>query len=180
MACCNLALRQDFHVWGALWPGRGFWSGHPWPGKRGPWPGGPLAPGGPWPRGVWGGPWPGGPLARGALGSGLAWGAWPKKPLPGGAPWPLVRGALGPGGPWPGGPKILSKSPKITKLSNQPAWTLASLLVQESSYQGPGGPRGGGPTNPEPKTLNRPPRQRETIWGYTLATLKVVWVPAIP
>ena len=34
--------------------------------------------------------------------------------------------------------------------------------------------------NPEPKTLNHLQRQRVTIWGYTLATLKVVWVPAIP
>ena len=103
---------------------------------------------------------PGGPLVR--------------EPLVGG---PLTRdlgpGALGRGGvAREGGVKKLFGP--TTKLSNQAVWTLASLLVQESSHQGPGGPRKGGPANPEPKTLNHLYRQRVTIWGYTLATLKVV------
>ena len=46
--------------------------------------------------------------------------------------------------------------------------------------RGRGPPAEGGPANPEPKTLNHVQRQRVTLWGYALATLKVVWVPAIP
>ena len=156
---------------GALGPGG------PWPargalGPGGPWPGGPLArgalgPGGPWPGGPLargalgpGGPWPGGPLARGALGPGGPW--------PGG---PLARGALGPGGPWPGGPLARGALGREGPLARgheieQPACLdpLASLLVQESSHQGPGGPGQGVPANPEPKTLNRPPEAK----GYDL------------
>ena len=92
---------------------------------------------------AWG---PVGALGRGALGAGA-----------------LPRGALGPGGPWPGGRLAPGGPGGGPKLSSLPG-PLASLLVQESSYQGPGGPRGGGPANPEPKTLNRPPEAK----GYAL------------
>ena len=61
-----------------------------------------------------------------------------------GVPWPGPGGRPG-GGPWPGSGarKCPRTSPKITKLSNSLPGPLASLLVQESSYQEPGGPRGG-------------------------------------
>ena len=126
-------------------------------------------PGGPWPAGVLG---QGGPLARRALGSGGSRGAlaralWFAGPGPwSGGPWlggPLARWALGPGGPWPGGPLARGalgpaegqKPPKITKLSSQPAWTPRQPPgpgIQLPGTRGP--PGGGGPANPEPKTLN--------------------------
>ena len=163
----------------------GPWPGGPWLGAKSllggpclqlplvqipsPWPGGCLArAGGPWPWEALGAGWPWGPLVRGGWS-----GPWP------GAPGP--RGALGPGGPWPRGPLARGalgpgalagrKSPKSQEKPQnheieQPACLdpLASLLVQESSHQGPGGPGQGVPANPEPKTLNRPPEAK----GYDL------------
>ena len=131
--------------------------GGPWPlarGALGPGalgPGGPsLGPGGPWPRGA--------PLARALLALGprprASGGPWPGGPWPGG---PLARGALGPGGPWPGRPLARERAQNPPKAQNheieQPACLdpLTSLLVQESSHQGPGGPRGGGRQTLNPK-----------------------------
>ena len=177
----------------------------PWPGD--PWLGGTLGPGaprpsgGPWPRQPLGrggrggalgpaGPWPANPclargalkpLARGALGRGALGpaGPWPGGPWPGG---PLARGALGPGGPWPGGPLGRPKIRPQNHEIEQPACLDPSPASwsRNPAARGQGAPGGGGPANPEPKTLNHLQRQRVTIWGYTLATLKVVWVPAIP
>ena len=69
-----------------------------------------------------------------------------------GPPQTLALGpkALDGGGPWPLG-QAAGKSVKSPKLSNQPGWTLASLLVQESSHQGPGGLREGAGQTPEAK-----------------------------
>ena len=147
--------RHPWRLRGALGPG-GPWPvswGGPWPGTLGP---GVLA------RLARRGPWPGGPLARGALGPGGPWiGPMGRGALGALGPGALGPGgpALGPGGPWPGGPlargalgsgalEIREKAPKITKLSNQPAWTPRQPPGQESSYQGPGGPGGGGPDKP--------------------------------
>ena len=110
----------------------------PWPGRPGgPWLGAPLVRG---PEG----PWTGGPLARlarGALGAGF-----------------LARGPLGQGGPWP-------EKPQNAKLSNQPAWTPPpASWSRNPATKDQGAPGGGGPTNPEPKTLNRPPEAK----GYDL------------
>ena len=158
-------VQNPEHIW-RLGPGG------PWPGgplARGPWalqPGrvlgpGALGPKGPWPRGAGlGGPWPGEPLARG--------------PWPGGA-----RGALGPG-------PLARAWKSVKKSQNHEIEQPACLDPSPASWsrnpatRDQGAPGGGGPTNPEPKTLNHLQRQRVTIWGYTLATLKVVWVPAIP
>ena len=147
----------------------------------------------PWPGALgWGALGPG-PLARKTLGLGpfglggpwlwkwgasLEWGTLGSEPLGVGGPWP--------GGPWLGAKSLLGgpclqlplgpgalagrKSPKSQeKFENheieQPACLdpLASLLVQESSHQGPGGPGQGVPANPEPKTLNRPPETKGSL-----------------
>ena len=82
-----------------------------------------------------------------------------------GGPWP--GGALGPGGPWPGGPLDQNpvKKPQNAKLSNQPAWTPPpASWSRNPATRDQGAPGGGGPTNPEPITLNRPPEAK----GYDL------------
>ena len=116
----------------------------------------------PWP---WGGRWsggpqkflgPGGPCSGALEGGDLAGGALP------GSPWP--EGPLG-RGPLARGAKKIREEPKIRKLSNQPAWTPGQPPgpgIQLPGTRAP--PGGGGPTNPEPKTLNRPPEAK----GYDL------------
>ena len=168
-SCGPLSFSLPFEAFEAFWwllaPLGGFLGPEPSPGSGvlarswiGGWSGivrGPLTPA------LGSGALEGGPLGGGPLGPG----GGPCQGVPclaAGAAWlggrPLARrGALGPGGG------------AATSLPGP----LASLLVQESSYQGPGGPRAGGAR----QTLNPKPC---TIWGYTLATLKVVWVPAIP
>ena len=152
--------------------------------------------GGPWLRGALGRKrepfWrgrlgPEGPLAPG-LGPGPLEAGEPLGPSPG-SPWlggPLALGALArpwPGGPLAGGPWL---GPKIESPQNHEIEQPACLDPSPASWsrnpaaRGQGAPGGEGPANPEPKTLNHLQRQSITIWGYTLATLKVVWVPAIP
>ena len=143
---------------------------------RGLWPGRPLA----WDPLAWGAlgygsggrHWNGEPLARNPLvwgplareplarGEKPSWGALPPIALSSDSK-PLARRLLGPGG----GPLALG-GPWCGVGPWQPACLdpLASLLVQESSHQGPGGPGQGVPANPEPKTLNRPPEAK----GYDL------------
>ena len=120
-----------------------------------PW--GALGPEGPWPQALGlGGPWPlaRGPLGREALGVGgplaapLAGGGLGRGP-PTQAGGPLARGALGPGGPW----CRKSKAPKITKLSNQPAWTPRQPPGPGIQLPGARGPPAGGARqtlNPKP------------------------------
>ena len=91
---------------------------------------------------------------------------------------PLARGALGLGGPWLRGPCFGVAPKSIKNRIEQPARTPSPASWSESSYRGQGAPGGGG--GPQTKTLNHVQKQRVTVWGYTLATLKVVWVPAIP
>ena len=200
--------RPSFRASLLVWAGRpwrpSFWGG-PVVGGPGPWPGGPwvgaplarkpltgvrvglspkalargrlacragaLGSGCPWP----GGPWPGGPSARGALGLGSALGLGalgPKGPRIGGGalgpggPWE----ALAPGGPWPGGPLARGPWPGALALHLTP-------LSASWSRNRQGAPGGGARQTLNPKPCQR---QRVAIWGYTLATLKVVWVPAIP
>ena len=112
--------------------------------------------GGPWPWEALGAGWPWGPLVRGGWS-----GPWPGAPGPGG---PLARGALGPGGPWPGGPlargpwpagkvRKVRKNPKITKLSNQPAWTPSPASWSRNPATRGQGARGRGcrqTLNPKP------------------------------
>ena len=67
------------------------------------------------------------------------------------------------------------------ELRGQPAWTPLqppSPGIQPPGARGPFEGGGGGPANPEPKTLNHL-RGKGLRFG-ALATLKVVWVPAIP
>ena len=146
-------------MWGTLalspWPGRCLARRPLARGARGALGPRPLGPGGP------------GALGRGALG----WGALTRKgllapkargPWPGG-PWPSgpgggglgpMAGALGPGGPARGPLGPGAEKPPITRNSaTSLPGPLASLLVQESSYQGPGRPRRGGARqtlNPKP------------------------------
>ena len=128
----------------AAWPG-GPWPGGPWPGGPFPWPGGPLARGGP----LAGASWPGGPgsLARGPLARALGPGGLGPGALGPGGPWPggpLAREALGPGGPWPGRGRKIHPKPKITKLSNQPAWTPSpASWSRNPATRGQGAPGGG-------------------------------------
>ena len=114
-----------------------------WPGAL---VGGALGPGGPCP----GGPLPRGPLAGGGPWPGRALDPKTLAPLAGGALGPKARGALGPGGPWPG---PLARG----ALGPGSRWALGLA-------RGLGRGGGGGPTNPEPKTLNRPPEAK----GYDL------------
>ena len=111
-----------------LWPGRGL--GHKTLGR------------------------PGRPLARGPL-------AW--APCPGG---PLGRGALGPARPWPGGPLARlgpeegkpRKSPQNHEIAQPACLDPSPASWSRNPATGDqGAPGGGGPANPEPKTLNRPP-----------------------
>ena len=81
---------------------------------------------------------------------------------------PLARGVLGPGGPslaGGGGPLAEGLGP------------LAWGALPRGAL-GPGGPWPGGPLAPGGPWPGG--EAKVTIWGYTLATLKVVWVPAIP
>ena len=142
---------------------------------------------------------PGGPLARtlflvgGAL---LARGRWPwlggvlaQRPL-GSAPCSLGPGPLGPGalvgpgalaGVVAGAPWFSRKKTQNHEIQ-QPAYLDPSPASssRNPAIRGQRAPGRGGPANPEPKTLNHLQRKKITIWGYTLATLKVVWVPGIP
>ena len=133
-----LALRDPDHQQDAA-SSRANAAASPKPKRFGALAWGGLGPG-PWPGLGPGGPWPGGPLARGALGPGGPW--------PGG---PLARGALGPGGPLGRRPENPVKKPQITKLSNEPASTLASWSRNPATRdQGALGGGGRQTLNPKP------------------------------
>ena len=126
---------------------------------------------------VWGpseGSWSGRSLAETrpcwAGGGELGWRGSSGEPLAGGA---LGPGALGPGGPWPGGalgpgeggPENPVKAPQNQEIE-QPACLDPSPASwsRNPATRDQGAPGGVGPTNPEPKTLNRPPEAK----GYDL------------
>ena len=150
----------------------------PLPGRGRTLPGGALGRGGPWFGGR-------GPSLWGCCWVGRPWpGAWgPFRPNVFGKGGPLARGALG---GWWG----TQKPATLNRVWRPALWArkrATGLPRPPHEPSGPGiqaargrGPRQGGPANPEPKILNHVQTQWVILWGYTLATLKVVWVPAIP